>query len=209
MGCASWSTTPSDTIALAVLSIGLAFAMASPVAFVAQRPRRMATGVGAVFRGAVAAALRFVLLVARSVPPPVWAFIVVFVLFPGLWPGAVALAVYNTGVLGRLQGEVLENHDQRPARILAATGATAPGAFTLATVPTVAGRFVALGLYRWEVAIRETVIVGVVGAAGLGRRLDEQTASFNYDGILATIVALFVVTVAVDFASASIRRSLR
>jgi phosphonate transport system permease protein len=73
----------------------------------------------------------------------------------------------------------------------------------------VASRFAGLGLYRWEVAIRETVIVGVVGAAGLGRRLDEQTASFDYDGILATIMALLVVTLMVDIASAGIRRTLR
>jgi phosphonate transport system permease protein len=79
----------------------------------------------------------------------------------------------------------------------------------VATVPAVASRFAGLGLYRWEVAIRETVIVGVVGAAGLGRRLDEQTSSFDYDGILATILALLAVTVMVDLASAAIRRTLR
>ncbi len=198
-----------DTIALAVLSLAMAFVVASPLAFLAQRPSGQASGPGAVVRSVVSAAIRFVLLIGRSVPPPVWAFVVVFVLFPGLWPGAVALAVYNTGVLGRLQGEVVENMDQRPADQLAASGATAPVAWTVATVPAVAGRFVALGLYRWEVAIRETVIVGVVGAAGLGRRLDQQTAAFNYDGIVATVVALFMVTVAVDLASASIRRSIR
>ena len=88
-------------------------------------------------------------------------------------------------------------------------GATAVAALAYATVPAVSSRFVALGLYRWEVAIRETVIVGVVGAAGLGRRLDEQTSSFDYDGIAMTIVALLVVTVIVDFVSAGVRRSLR
>ncbi len=195
-----------DTIALAVLAIALAWLIASPLSFLARRPvRGTANRVGVV----ASSLLRFVMLISRSVPPPVWAFVVVFVLFPGLWPGAVALAIYNAGILGRLQSEVLENADPRPAQVLAATGATAPGALTYATVPAVSGRFVALGLYRWEVAIRETVIVGVVGAAGLGRRLDEQTSSFDYDGILATILALLVVTVGVDIASAAIRRSLR
>jgi phosphonate transport system permease protein len=121
----------------------------------------------------------------------------------------VALAIYNAGVLGRLQAEVLENSDRRPADLLRASGATATGALTMATVPAVSSRFAALGLYRWEVAIRETVIVGVVGAAGLGRRLDQQTSAFDYDGILATIVALLVVTIVVDISSAAIRRSLR
>ncbi len=198
-----------DTIALAVLSIALAWTVASPVAFLARRPARGTGGLRMVSRRLGSAAVRFVLLVSRSVPPPVWAFVVVFVLFPGLWPGVVALAIYNAGVLGRLQAEVIENGDHRPAEVLAAMGASAPGALMVATVPAVAGRFTALGLYRWEVAIRETVIVGVVGAAGLGRRLDEQTSSFDYDGILATILALLVVTIAVDIASASIRRSIR
>ncbi len=198
-----------DTIALAVLSIALAWVVASPIAFVARRPHRKVRGWRGAARRTTSMIVRFSMLVSRSVPPPVWAFIVVFVLFPGLWPGAVALAIYNVGILGRLQAEVVENADQRPAEALAAIGATGAGALTVATVPAVSGRFVALGLYRWEVAIRETVIVGVVGAAGLGRRLDEQTSSFDYDGVLATIVALLVVTVAVDIASASIRRTLR
>lgn len=212
IGVGGWSQLVSDsldTIALAVLAIALAWVIASPIAFVARRPHRRAGGLRGAIPRLASALVRFAMLISRSVPPPVWAFIVVFVLFPGLWPGVVALAIYNAGILGRLQAEVVENGDQRPAETLAAMGATSPGALTYATVPAVSGRFVALGLYRWEVAIRETVIVGVVGAAGLGRRLDEQTSSFNYDGILATILALLVVTVMVDIASASIRRTLR
>ncbi|MEM7338284.1 MAG: ABC transporter permease subunit [Actinomycetota bacterium] len=212
IGADGWAGLISDsldTIALAVLSTAIAFAIASPIAFLARRPSGGRPGLAHVGGLLLSSALRFVLLVARSVPPPVWAFVVVFVLFPGLWPGAVALAIYNGGVLGRLQGEVVENQDPRPAETLKATGATAAGALTVATAPAVASRFVALGLYRWEVAIRETVVVGIVGAAGLGRRLDEQTSAFAYDKIVVTIAALFVVTVAVDFASASIRRSLR
>lgn len=212
IGAGGWSELISDsldTIALAVLSIALAWLIASPIAFLARRPHRHVGGLRGTARRLASGVVRFSMLISRSVPPPVWAFIVVFVLFPGLWPGVVALAIYNAGILGRLQAEVIENADQRPAETLAAIGATNPGALTYATVPAVSSRFVALGLYRWEVAVRETVIVGVVGAAGLGRRLDQQTSSFDYDGILATIVALLVVTVLVDVVSASIRRTLR
>lgn len=212
IGDGGWSELLSDsgdTIALAVLAIVLAWTVASPLAFVASRPHRNASGVGGLARTIVGIFLRFVLLVSRAVPPPVWAVIVVFVLFPGLWPGVVALAIYNLGVLGRLQAEVVENTDRGPEDLLRSAGAAPGAAASFATVPAVSGRFVSLGLYRWEVAIRETVIVGVVGAAGLGRRLDEQTSAFDYQGILATILALIAVTVAVDLASASIRRSIR
>jgi phosphonate transport system permease protein len=198
-----------DTIALAVLAIALAWLVASPLSFVASRPADRAPTVHSWLRRALAWVTRLVLLIARAVPPPVWAFIVLLVVFPGLWPGAVALAIYNGGVLGRLQAELVENLDPEPANVLRASGATGFGTLTHAVVPAVSSKFVAVGLYRWEVAIRETVVVGVVGADGLGRRLDEQTSAFDFDGILATIIALLVVTVAVDVASAFVRSSLR
>lgn len=208
----------ADTVALAVLAVALAWTMASLVAFVACRPATRRAGrpersaawmPGAWLWAGAALACRFVLLIARSVPPPVWAFLAVFVFLPGLWPGAIALGIYNLGVLGRLEAEVVENLDDRSSRALAAAGAGRLGAWAYATLPAVSGRFVALGLYRWEVAIRETVMVGVVGAAGLGRRLDEQTSTFDYRAVVATLLALLVVTVAVDLASAAIRRTLR
>ncbi|MGH3384228.1 MAG: hypothetical protein ACRDO1_06595, partial [Nocardioidaceae bacterium] len=68
-------------------------------------------------------------------------------------------------------------------------------------------RFVAYGMYRWEVIVRETVVVGVVGAGGLGRLLAEQTASFHYAGVSATLLALIALTFLVDLTSALVRRS--
>lgn len=205
----------ADTVALAILASALAWLVASAVAFVAARssparsPASRSRGPAAWAMIGLGALTRFVMLVARSVPPPVWAFLAVLLFFPGIWPGAIALALYNLGVLGRLQAEVVENLDDRASEALRAGGAGPVGVLAYATVPAVSARFVALGLYRWEVAIRETVMVGVAGAAGLGRRLDEQMSSFHYSGILATILALVVVTVAVDAASAAIRRTLR
>lgn len=104
---------------------------------------------------------------------------------------------------------MVENADPRTGATLRASGAPEIGVLAYATVPTVAPKFIALGLYRWEVAVRETVVVGVVGAAGLGRRLAEKSAAFNYDGILATILALVTVTVAVDLVSAAVRHRFR
>ena len=198
-----------DTLALAVLSLVLAWSIGSLLAFVASRIDSPWATTGNAFRSATGLVTRFFLLVSRSVPPPVWAFLTVFILRPGLWPGVLALAIYNLGVLGRLQSEVVENLDDEPGEALAAAGASSFGVATFATVPAVSGRFVSLGLYRWEVAIRETVTVGVVGAAGLGRTISEQVVRFDYDGILASILALIAVTLAVDVMSTSIRRVIR
>jgi len=152
---------------------------------------------------------RFVLLFARAVPEPIWALIFLFVLFPGILPGAIALAIHNLGILGRLMAEVIENLDERPLRSLKALGATQSQVFLYGILPLTLPRFLAYILYRWEVCIRATVIVGLVGAGGLGRLLTEQLSSFDYKGLLATLIVFLGLTFVVDMISASIRRSLR
>ncbi|MBD1942166.1 ABC transporter permease subunit, partial [Coleofasciculus sp. FACHB-712] len=112
---------------------------------------------------------RFLLLFARAVPEPIWALIFLFVLFPGILPGAIALGLHNLGILGRLMAEVTENLDERPLRSLKALGASGSQVFLYGVLPRTLPRFIAYILYRWEVCIRATVIVGLVGAGGLGR----------------------------------------
>jgi phosphonate transport system permease protein len=192
-----------ETVEMSVLAIALGGSLAVVAAFVAAR------GGETLGRRAVATAARLLLLVTRAIPPPVWALLVLFVMFPGPLPGAVALGIYNFGILGRLMSEVVENVDPRPAGALRALGAGPASVFAYATVPLSAARFAAYSLYRWEVAVRETVVVGVVGAGGLGRLLEQQRAAFNYPGMLATVIALVAVSVLVDLVSAAARRSLR
>lgn len=152
---------------------------------------------------------RFLLLVARAVPEPIWALLFLFVLFPGILPGAIALAIHNFGILGRLMAEVTENLDERPLRSLKALGATRPQVFLYGVLPLTLPRFIAYILYRWEVCIRATVIVGLVGAGGLGRLLTEQLSSFDYKSLLTTIIVFLGLTFFVDLISASVRRTLR
>ena len=130
-------------------------------------------------------------------------------LFPGILPGAIALAIHNLGILGRLMAEVTENLDQRPLRSLQALGATNPQIFLYGILPRTLPRFVAYILYRWEVCIRATVIVGLVGAGGLGRLLTEQLSSFDYQGLVSTLICFICLTFLVDLISATVRRSLR
>ncbi len=197
------------TLAMSVLAIALAFLGAVMLAFPAARMSR--TGGSAAGRAArllVIAATRGLLLVLRAIPPPVWALLFLFVLFPGILPGALALGVYTLGVLGRLMAESAENLDDRPLQALRAQGAAGLQVFCYGVVPAATPRFVAYGLYRWEVTIRETVVVGVVGAGGLGLLLDQQLATFDYGGAVATLLVFLVLTLLVDLTSAAVRRSL-
>lgn len=196
----------AETLAMSVLAILLAFACGVLLAAPAARPddRRRAR-----LRGLVAAAVRLLLVVLRAVPPPVWALVALFVFVPGILPGAVALGVYTAGVLGRLMAESIENLDRRAARALRAQGASGVQVFGYAVLPAAAPRFAAYGIYRWEVTIRETVVVGVVGGGGLGVLLQTQLALFDYGGAVTTIGSLLVLTMLVDLVGTGLRRAVR
>lgn len=207
LGPGGWGELGSamvDTLAMSALATLIAVAGGLAFAIVAARPHRPDAPIG---RRLVAWAVRALLLLFRAVPAPVWAFLIVLVMFPGVWPGAVALGVYNLGVLGRLFTEVLEDHDDRARRHLDAAGASTGGQLLYAVLPVTATRLISLALYRWEVITRETVIVGVVGAAGLGRLLQEHLVARDYAAVLGAIGALVVLTFAIDALSAGIRRA--
>ncbi|NES66612.1 MAG: ABC transporter permease subunit [Okeania sp. SIO2D1] len=152
---------------------------------------------------------RVILLFARAIPEPIWALLFLFILFPGILPGAIALGLHNLGILGRLMAEVIENLDQRPLRSLSTLGATGSQIFCYGVVPLTLPRFLAYILYRWEVCIRTTVIVGLVGAGGLGRLLKEQLTSLDYPSVLTTLLMFIVLTLLVDIISSTMRGSLR
>lgn len=152
---------------------------------------------------------RGALLVARALGEPIWTFIVLLVLFPGILPGAIGLGLYNLGILGRLMAEVAEDTDQRPLAALRAQGATGAQVFMYGVLPLTLPRNLAYVLYRWEVCIRATVIVGLVGAGGLGRLLAEQLSRFDTQGTITTLYVLVGLTLLVDLISAVARRSLR
>lgn len=191
------------TLQMSLVAATIAALAAVAVAFVAARggttPGRRVAG----------AAARAVLLFTRSLPPPVWALLALFLFLPGPFPGALALGIYNFGILGRLFAEVVENLDRRPHEQLIATGAPPLTAFAYGIVPEANGRFVSYGLYRWEVAMRETVVVGVVGAGGLGRLLEDQRVAFDLGAMAGTILALIVLSALVDLISTAVRRTLR
>jgi len=197
----------TQTLAMSILAMtgaGLAGILLSFLA--ARRERRGDGGMG---RNLVSLFTRFLLLFARAVPEPIWALIFLFVLFPGILPGAIALAIHNFGILGRLMAEVIENLDQRPLRSLTALGASNSQVFIYGVLPATIPRFLAYILYRWEVCIRATVIVALVGAGGLGRLLTEQLSNFDYQGLLTTLIIFIGLTFVVDVISTSVRRLLR
>jgi phosphonate transport system permease protein len=209
-------TLATQTLAMSILAIAIAGVGGILLSFPAANNFLLPGGIldtGGNQNRIVAIAIlfitRFLLLLTRAIPEPIWALIFVFVLFPGIIPGAIALGIHNLGILGRLMAEQIENLDQRPLRSLKALGASADSALLYGVLPRTLPRFLAYILYRWEVCIRATVIVGLVGAGGLGRLLSEQLSSFDYQGVVTTLICFICLTFIVDLISANVRRALR
>jgi len=108
-----------------------------------------------------------------------------------------------------LVAETIENLDDRPVQALKAQGASPLQSIAYGVIPLTVPRFIAYLLVRWEEAIRATVVVGLVGAGGLGRQLIEPLSSFNYSGMLAILVVFAGIIFTVDLISTSARRDFR
>ncbi|HEU5473610.1 MAG TPA: ABC transporter permease subunit [Actinophytocola sp.] len=151
------------TVAMSVLAMAVAFCGGALLAFPSANLSRLGRPGGGTrwsrgLRLALVVCVRGLLIVLRAIPPPVWALLFLFVLFPVILPGAMALGVYTVGVLGRLMAEAAENLDARPLRALRAQGASEFQVFCYSVIPAAAPRFVAYGLYRWEVTTLLTII---------------------------------------------------
>lgn len=206
-----------QTVAMSVLAASIAGVIGVLLSFPAAQnfflPGGILQSAGGVQRWSVGHLLmlmtRLVLLAARAIPAPILALVILYGMYPGIWPGALALAIHNFGILGRLMAEVNENLPDGPLRALRSLGASGPGIIFYGILPANLSRFLAYILYRWEVCLRETVIVGLVGAGGLGRLMTEQLSSFDYSGLAATLTAFIGLTICIDSVSGWMRKAVR
>jgi len=198
------------TVAIATAGISLALLIAVPLALASTRvlsisalPGRMAAGPFVLRQ-----ALRWLLIALRSMPELVWALVFVRVVGLGPTAGVLAIALTYGGMLGKVYGEILESGEPQAAQALLRNGAGRLQAFCYAVLPANAAELVSYTVYRWECAIRSSVVLGFVGAGGLGQQLDNSTKMFA-GGEVATMLLVFMLLVALaDRTSAWFRRSL-
>lgn len=150
--------------------------------------------------------IRLLYIFSRAVPELVWAMLIIFIFKPGILPGALALGLHNFGILGKLCAEVVEDLDLRPIRSLRASGAGTWQLLFYGVFPAVTPKFLTFLLYRWEVIIRTTIIVGFVGAGGLGRQFKLSMSWFHYTDITLLLICYFLLVIFADLCSGLLRR---
>lgn len=198
------------TIAMATAGVTLALVLAIPLTLLSTRvlsisalPGRMARGPFWLRQG-----VRWLLIVLRSIPELVWALVFVRVVGLGPTAGVLAIALTYGGMLGKVYGEILESGETHAAENLLRNGSSRLQAFFFGLLPASAAELTSYTVYRWECAIRSSVVLGFVGAGGLGQQLDNSMKMFT-GGEVSTMLLVFVALVALaDRVSAWLRKAL-
>jgi phosphonate transport system permease protein len=198
------------TVAIATAGLTVAFALAVPLALLSTARLSVSALSGRMdaLPFAVRQGARAVAIVLRSVPELVWALVFVRVVGLGPTAGVIAIGITYGGMLGKVYAEILESADPEPTRALLRNGATRLQAFLYGALPGSSTELVSYTVYRWECAMRSSVVLGFVGAGGLGQQLDTAAKMFA-GGEVATILLVFMALVALaDHVSARLRKAL-
>lgn len=205
-----WRAT-LETLAMATAGTALALLIGAPLAFVTTRAlsvSRIGPGNGRWSGVVVRQLARSVLMVLRAIPEIVWALIFVRALGLGPAAGVLALAVTYGGMLGKVYAEVLESTDTAPARALLEGGAGRLQALFYGLLPHCAQELVSYTVYRWECAVRASVVMGFVGAGGLGQLMDQSMKMLNGGEASSILLVFLLLVLLADALSNALRRLL-
>jgi phosphonate transport system permease protein len=194
LGMAAWGTLVAAVLAALLAPLASRGLLVAGSLEHAARPR----GPGAWLLRAVLLGTRGLLMALRALPELVLALVFVVWVGPGPLAGALAIAAHTTGILGRLFAETIEDGDPDPARVLEAAGAGRVAIFVYGLLPQATPRLLAFVLFRFEVNVRATAMVGFVGAGGIGDAIHTAISLFHMSDLAALLLLMLATVMLVD-----------
>lgn len=189
-----------ETFKIAVVASALGCAVALPVAFLASRvtaPNRV-----------VLVGDRSLLSVVRAIPDFLYALIFVAAVSVGPLAGVAALVMFNIGVVAKLLSETVDGVDTGPIEAARAAGANRAQTVRWSVLPQVLPNYVAYSLYAFELNIRASAVLGIVGAGGIGNLIFTQYRFFNWSTVSVIVIELFAFVFLIELVSIWLRRRL-
>ncbi len=151
---------------------------------------------------------KLILVSSRSVNTLVWALLFVAVFGPGALAGTVCIGFRSVGFVGKLFAEALEEADPGPIEALTAAGAPWTSIFLKGFWPQVAPAFWGIALFRWDINVRESAVIGLVGAGGIGMVLDTALNLFHWDRVSVILLSIFAVVIIAELLVTNIRKRI-
>ncbi|MGF1593663.1 MAG: phosphonate ABC transporter, permease protein PhnE [Kiloniellaceae bacterium] len=190
-----------DTINIATLGTLLAIAMAVPVAFFAARNTTPS-------RSVLRPIALFIIVSSRSINSLIWALMLVAILGPGVLAGIIAIALRSIGFCAKLLYEAIEEIDEDQVEAIRATGASGAQILAYGVVPQIMPAFAGISVFRWDINIRESTVLGLVGAGGIGLQLNASITTLAWTQV-STILLVIIATVLVsEWVSAKVRHAI-
>lgn len=187
-----WTVYPAVIAAVILLVVGLA-----------ARPKRQYP-IGMV----IYTALRSLLNIIRSIEPLI--YVIVFAVWVGIGPfaGVLALTIHTIAALGKLYSEQVESISEGPIEAITATGASRVQTVVYAVVPQIVPPFIAFTLYRWDINVRFSTVIGFAGGGGIGFVLVQNINLLKYRQASVMMIAIAVVVISLDYLSSKIRKRI-
>jgi len=179
-----------ETLHIATLGTILSVILAVPVGLLAANnltPNRLINQLA-----------RLILVSSRSVNSLVWALLFIAIFGPGALAGTLAIAFRSIGFVGKLVGEAIEEAQRGPVEALTATGASSGAVLWYGYWPQIRPAFWSIVLLRWDINVRESAVLGLVGAGGIGMALDTALNLFQWDRVALVLAAIFAVVIVAE-----------
>lgn len=190
-----------ETIFIGMMATFFGIILALPVSFLAARNLMSANP----FTLGIYYLTRGVLNIIRSIEPLIWAIIFIIVVGLGPWAGILALTLHSIAALGKLYSEAIESIDPGPIEAVQATGANWFQVIMYAVVPQVIPPFVSFTIYRWDINIRMSTVIGLVGGGGIGFLLTQWIRNLDYKAAGIAVWFIAITVTILDYVSAEIR----
>ncbi|MDH3411948.1 MAG: phosphonate ABC transporter, permease protein PhnE, partial [Gammaproteobacteria bacterium] len=190
-----------DTINIATLGTIMALIIAVPVAFCAARN----TTPSMIFVRPIAL---FIIASTRSINSLIWALMLVTIIGPGVLAGVIAIGFRSIGFCAKLLYEGIEEIDENQVEAITATGASRLQVLGYGIVPQIMPAFAGIAVFRWDINIRESTVLGLVGAGGIGVQLSSSLALVAWTQVSLILIAILATVIVSEWVSAKVRHAI-
>ena len=190
-----------DTLNMASLGTILSLILAVPIAFLAARN----TTPSLLFIRPVAL---LIIVSTRSINSLIWALLLIAIIGPGVFAGVIAIAIRSIGFCAKLLYEAIEEIDQTQVEAITATGASRWQVMAYGIVPQILPAFAGIAVFRWDINIRESTVLGLVGAGGIGLQLSSSLNVLAWPQVSLILLVILAAVVISEWVSAKVRGAI-
>ena len=190
-----------DTLNIATMGTVIAVILAVPVSYCAARNTTPSVTL-------VRPVALFIIVASRSINSLIWALMLVTIVGPGVFAGIIAIGLRSIGFCAKLLYEAIEEIDEAQVEAVRATGASAAQITTYGIVPQVLPAFAGISVFRWDINIRESTVLGLVGAGGIGLELNAAITQLYWTQVSLILLVIIGTVIVGEWVSAKVRHAI-